>query len=175
MVPWSWAACLAAAALAGSPPTATKVRVTGLFSPDRVADLRELFAGWPEVKLGAVDYDHAEAELAFDADKLFGKLKPADVISRLDERVGQLSHHTFGVKPVTAVPRDKLTRVEIPVAGLDCKACCLGAYEVVAKVEGVEQATVSFKDGRVTALIDSTKTDRAKLAALLKQRGVEVR
>ena len=155
-------------------PATTKVSVTGLFAPGREADLREALAGWPEVKLVAVDFDRAEAELAIDA-KLFPKAKPADVIARLNERVGQLSRNTFGVRAASAVPRDKLTRVEIAVAGLDCKACCLGAYEVVAKVEGVEQAAVSFKEGRITALIDPTKTDRAKLAALLKQRGVEVR
>ncbi len=174
MIPWSWAACLVATLVAGTPVT-MKVSVTGLFSPDRETDLREVFAGWPEVKLVGVDFDRAEAELAFDADKLLGKAKPADMIARINERVGQLSRNAFGVRAASATPRDKLTRVEIPVAGLDCKACSLGVYEVIAKVEGVEQATVSFKDGRVTALIDPTKTDRAKLAALLKQRGVDVR
>jgi hypothetical protein len=30
------------------------------------------------------------------------------------------------------VARDTLRPVEIPVAGLDCKACCLAAYEEAA-------------------------------------------
>ena len=47
----------------------------------------------------------------------------------------------------------------------------LAAYEAVANIDGVEQATASFKDGRVTALIDPTKTDRAKLEDALKKKG----
>lgn len=42
------------------------------------------------------------------------------------------------------------------------------------RLEGVEQATASFKNGLVTAWIDASKTDRAKLEMELKQRGVEV-
>ncbi len=170
-------ACLAAliafaSASAAEPPT-TKVRITGLFSPDREKDLRELFAEqWPEVKIAGLDLDRAEAILNFDADKLFPKGKPAEIVAKLDEKVRNASNGTFGVKPASAVPRDKLVRVEIAAAGLDCKACCLAAYEIVAKIEGVEQATVIFKEGRISALLDPMKTDKAKLEAALKQRGV---
>lgn len=151
----------------------TKVRVTGLFSSDREKDLRELLsAEWPEVQVKSVDFDHAEVTMAFDGDKLFPKVKAEDIIKRLDEKLRSLSLSTFGVKPLTLAPRTKLQRIEIPVAGLDCKACCLAAYEIVAKVDGVEQATASFKEGRLTALIDPSKTDKAKLEAALKQRGV---
>src|ERR687883_37356 len=80
--------------------------------------------------------------------------KPEQVVERLDQKVREASHHTFGVKPRRTVPRDKLKRVEVAVAGLDCRACCLAAYEIVAAVDGVYQATASFKDGQVTALID---------------------
>ncbi len=156
-------------------PTKLTVRITGMFSPDREKDLREVFAEWPEVKIASVEFDRAEVALTFDADKLFSKAKPADVIARLDERVRNLSNHTFGVKAVSSVPKDKLKRIEIPVAGLDCKACCLAAYEIVAKIDGVEQATASFKEGRITALIDADKTDKAKLEAALKRRGVTVK
>jgi len=156
-------------------PTKLTVRVTGMFSPDREKDLREVFVEWPEVKIASVDFDRAEVVLGFETDKLFAKLKPAEVIARLDERVRNLSNHTFGVKALSTVPKEKLKRIEIPVAGLDCKACCLAAYEIVAKIDGVEQATASFKEGRITALIDADKTDKAKLAAALKQRGVTVK
>ena len=71
-------------------------------------------------------------------------------------------------------PRDKLERVVIPTAVLDCKACCLAAYEAVAALDGVVQATASFKEGRVTALFDPTKTDRAKLEEALRKKGVKV-
>jgi len=171
-------ACSIALLLASSAeaePAKVTVRVTGMFSPDREKDLREVFAEWPEVKLASVDFDSAEVILAFDADKLFPKAKPAEVIARLDERVRNLSNHTFGVKAVSTVPKEKLKRIEIPVAGLDCKACCLAAYEIVAKLDGVEQATASFKAGLITALIDADKTDKAKLEAALKQRGVTLK
>jgi len=153
-------------------PTSTNVRIAGLFSPDREKDLRELFEQWPEVKLVRIVFARSEAELSFDSEKLFPKAKPADVIARLNDRVRSLSSSTFGVKPLCEVPWDKLTLVEIPIAGLDCKACCLAAYEIVAKIDGVEAATASFREGRLTATIDPTKTTKAKLEAVLKERGV---
>ena len=55
-----------------------------------------------------------------------------------------------------------------------CKACSLGAYEAIAGIDGVEQATTSFKEGKVTALIEPTKTDHAKLEDGLRKRGVTV-
>lgn len=153
-------------------PTSTNVRIAGLFSPDREKDLRELFEQWPEVKLVRIVFARSEAELSFDSEKIFPKAKPADVIARLNDRVRSLSNSTFGVKPLSEVPWDKLTLVEIPIAGLDCKACCLAAYEMVARIDGVEAATASFREGRLTATIDPTKTTKAKLEAVLKERGV---
>ena len=70
--------------------------------------------------------------------------------------------------------RDKLQTVVIPAAGLDCKACCLAAYEGISGIDGVEQATASFKEGKITALIDPTKTDKAKLEEALRKKGVTV-
>ncbi len=79
---------------------------------------------------------------------------------------------TNGVQPRRTVPRDKLTRVVIPIAGLDCKACGLAAYEAVAKIDGVEQAAASFREGRLTALIDPAKTNREQLEDALKKKQV---
>ena len=87
----------------------------------------------------------------------------------------KLAAETFGAKPLRTTSLDKLKLIEIPVAGLDCKACSLAAYEAVYKLEGVERATASFREGKVTALIDPTKTDRAKLEAALKKREVDVK
>lgn len=154
----------------------TKVRVTGLFSPDREKDLRDLLAAeWPEISVGNVDFETSEATLRFDVDKLFPKAKPVDVVKRLDDKLRGLSHGTFGVKEPCSSPREKLKRIEIAVAGLDCKACAFAAYEAVAKLDGVEQATASFREGRVTALVDPSKVDKAKLEAALKARGVAVK
>ena len=149
-------------------------RVLGLFSKDREADLRAAFGQLPEFKLTKVDFDDAEVTVEFAPAKLFPGQKAERVTELVNDRLRQASGHTFGVKPRRTVPREKLTRVEIPAGGLDCKACCLAAYEIVAQIDGVEQATASFKEGRVTALIDPARTDRAKLEDALKKRGVFV-
>lgn len=156
-------------------PPGIKHQVTGLFAPEREADLREAFADIPQIKLLRIDFTNAEITLDYDAAKAFPGAKPDQVLQRLDNLLKQASHHTFGIKPLRAMPMDQLQALEIPVAGLDCKACCLAAYEAVAKLDGVERATASFREGRVTALIDPTRTDRAKLEAALKERGVQLK
>ena len=92
----------------------------------------------------------------------------------VNDKLRSATHATFGVKPRSTAARDKLKELVIPVAGLDCKACCLAAYEIVAQVDGVVQATASFKDGRVTAKVDPSKADQAKLEEALRKRGVAV-
>jgi copper chaperone CopZ len=159
---------------AAAEPQAVKVRVTGLFAPDRADDLRRLLRQWPELELASLDFDHAEAVFKLDPAQVFPGAKPTDLPARLDDRLRGGSHSTFGVKPATAVPRDQLRRIEIPVAGLDCKACCLAAYEAVARIDGVEQATASFQEGKVTALIDPKRTSREALETSLRERGVVV-
>jgi hypothetical protein len=166
-----------AAAKAGeksAPPTRNRHQITGLFSTDREQDLREAFKLIPEIRLVSIDFKNAEATLEYAPGKVFPNAKPGEIVQRFDGMVKAASNHTFGVKPLRAVPREKLRLIEIPVAGLDCKACCLAAYEAVYRLEGVETATASFRDGRVTALIDPEKTDRSKLEAALKQRGVVI-
>jgi hypothetical protein len=160
-----------------SPAVAEPVKhqITGLFAPDREADLREACAKLPDIKLLRVDFASAEATFDYNPAKAFPNTKPAQIVERFDALLKSVSNHTFGVKPLRTTPRDRLRQIEIPVAGLDCKACCLAAYEAIYRLDGVELATASFRDGRVTALIDPAKTDRAKLGAALKKRGVDVR
>ena len=168
---WSWAA--AADKPAPKPETIT-YRVTGLFSKDRETDLREALKELPEFKLVALDFDHAEVTLEFTPGRLFPGQKPERVTELANDRLRSVTHSTFGLKPRSTVARDKLTEVVIPVGGLDCKACCLAAYEIVAQVDGVVQATASFKDGRVTAKVDPSRTDQSKLEEALRKRGVAV-
>jgi hypothetical protein len=152
-----------------------KHQITGLFAPERAQDLREAFAKIPDIKLVSIDFKNAEATLDYDAAAVFPKMKPEQLLQKLDNLLRTASGHTFGVKPLRTVPLEKLTYVEIPVGGCDCKACTLAAYEAVYKLDGVELATASFRTGRVTAWIDSAKTDRAKLEAALKKKGVELK
>lgn len=155
-------------------PERVTYRVTGLFDKSRETALREAFAELPDCKLIAIDFDEAEITLEFDPAKLFPGQKPERVAELVSDKVRGATHSTFAVKPRRTVPRDKLQSVTIPASGCDCKACCLAAYEAVAAVDGVYQATASFKDGRVTALFDPSKTDRAKLEEALRKKGVDL-
>ena len=139
-------------------------------------DLRKVFEEKiPEIKLIGVDFKTSEATFMYDADKLFNKSNSEQLIERFDNLLRNHTLGTFGIRAACTIPKDKLTLVEIPVVGLDCKGCCLAAYESIYRLDGVEQATASFKEGLVTALIDSAKTDRAKLEATLMQRGVTLK
>lgn len=150
-------------------------RVTGLFSREREADLREAVKKLEEVEVASIDFERGEAAFTYDPAKLFKGVKEKDRVQRFDQLLRQASSSTFGIRPRCETPWEKLTLVEIPVAGLDCKGCELSAYEVVAKLEGVEQATASFKEGKVTARIDSAKTSREVLVDALKKRNIAVK
>jgi cation transport ATPase len=150
-------------------------RITGVFSPEREADLRKALEKLPEITFVRFDFEHAEATFTYDPGKAFPGTKPAETVKRFDEQLRNASNHTLGVQPISSTSKDKLMRVEIPVAGLDCKACCLAAYEIIYKMEGVEQATASFKEGRISALIDPQKTERPALEQALKTRGVTLK
>ena len=155
--------------------TTAKHQITGLFSADREKDLRDIVEKLPDFKVVSIDFEYAVVTFEYDQAKAFPGAKPEQVVERFDNLLRGASNHTFGVKPLSTVEKDKLKRVEIPVVGLDCKACCLGAYEAVFRLKGVECATASFKEGRVTALIHPEVIDRVELETALKQRGVEIK
>jgi copper chaperone CopZ len=156
--------------------TATiKLRVTGLFSPDRVDDLKQVMSHIPDARLVSVDYDQAEAVFEYDVNQSFDKAKPDKVPDRLDNAVRTNSRSTFSIKPLSTTPKEKLQKLEIGVLGLDCKGCALGAYESVARIDGVDQATVNFKEGIVKAQIDPEKTNREALEAALVKARVELK
>jgi copper chaperone CopZ len=155
-------------------PQLFKHRITGLFSHDREAALRDAMQQIAGVELVSIDFDHAEGTFRYDPAVAFKGTKPEEVQKTLNNKVGQATYHTLGIQPLISTPAGQLTRVEIPIAGLDCQACCLAAYESIYKVDGVAQATASFKDGKLTALIDPAKTNRDELIAALKKRQVKV-
>ncbi len=161
--------------LLSAEPESFKYRVTGLWDHSREAELKETVAKIAGVTLVGVDFDSSEITLSYDQSKLFQKAKPKEILDRLDGWFRQNSGHTFGIRPVCATPKEKLVRVEIGVLGLDCKGCCLSLYESVSKIEGVEQATASFKESRLTALIDPEKTSKAALEEALKKRNVTLK
>lgn len=158
--------------VAAEPPPPVTHQVTGLFSPDREEDLREVVEKLPDIKLISIDFKKSEASFIYDAQKVFPNATPEQVIERFDNLLRSASRQTFGIKPLCTTPRDKLELIEIRVVGLDCKGCCLAAYEAIFRIVGVEQATASFKDGWVTAWIHPELTDRAALEDALKKKGV---
>ena len=78
------------------------------------------------------------------------------------------------VKPLSTTPRDKLQRLQIPVYGLDCKACSFACYKMLEEVDGVEYATASFKEQKAVVLIDPAKTNREALEKRMKEREVSL-
>jgi copper chaperone CopZ len=168
---------LAAAAENRAPqPQTITHRVFGLFQPFRQDDLRTAIDKIPDVKLLSIDFAHGEATFSYDPAIAFKGTKADKIVERFDNllRSAASPPRTFGILPLCSVPKDKLTPIEIAVAGLDCKACGFAAYQIIAKIDGVAQATASFQDGKITALIDPEKTSRAALEEALKKREVKV-
>ncbi len=159
---------------AAEEPKLIKHQITGLFSPDREKDLRDVFEQkLPQFKLVSIDFNNAEASFDYDPAKIFPGAKPEQIIERFDNELRNATRHTFGAKPLRTIEKDKLKLVEIPIVGLDCKACSFAVYEMVYRLKGVEMATSSFKEGKLTALIDPEKIDRVEIEMTLKQRGVQ--
>lgn len=168
-------ALLAALCLLAPDVAPVKHRVTGLYNAEREADLREAMKSIPGMTIVSIDFDTAEVTFSYDQVKLIGKGSEKELLERLENLFRRASSHTFGIRALSTVPKEKLTRVEIGVAGLDCKGCELAAYEVLYRIDGVEQATCSFKAGKMTALIDPEKTSKAALEEALKKRSVTLK
>jgi copper chaperone CopZ len=161
--------------LLGAEPETFTYRVTGLWDHSREVELKETVSKIAGITLVGVDFDTSEITLSYDQAKVFQKAKPKEILERLDNLFRQNSSHTFGICAVCTTPKARLVRVEIGVLGLDCKGCCLSLYESVSKIEGVEQATASFKESKLTALIDPEKTNKAALEDALKKRNVTLK
>ena len=168
---------------ASAAETRVKCRITGLFRPDRVDDLRRQGGrlrcvegdASAELKLVDVDYDNAEATFAYDPDaRPLKNAGPEQVRERIGQLLRDASKGTFSAVAPSTLPADRRQEIRIGVAGLDCKGCAFGAYRAVAKLDGVERATVDFQQGIVTARVDPAKTNREALVAALKKAEVNV-
>lgn len=169
-------ACVAAAP-EGAEEHTSDYRIVGLFSPDRVDDLKHVMADIPEIQLSRLDYEAARVTLQYDLKVLFPDHNPkkppsdAEIEQRLNNLLNTASYNTFSLKPLPTVAEGKLAKIAFPVGILDCKGCRYAAYLAVTKAEGVERATVTT-DRMVTAWIDPTKTDRPALEAALKKANI---
>jgi hypothetical protein len=159
----------------GEPPKSFKYQVSGLFADRRECAFRDAVAKVPGLELVSLDLAEAEAVFEFDPAKLFPDAKPEQFAERLDNLIRSASNHTLGVKAPRNVPLAKLQKVEIEVEGLDCDACSLGLYWLLAPLEGVELVKADFRAGLAIAWIDPAKTSRSKLVEVLKSREVDVK
>jgi copper chaperone CopZ len=166
--------------LAPSHASAEKVdypcRILGLFQADCVDDLREVTKKVSGLALVSANHKTGTATFRLDAAKVFPDAKsPEQILETLRNKLNGESQGVFQTYPLSPLPREKLTEVKIPIAGLDCKGCSYGAYLAVCKIDGVENAIASFKEGLVTAWIDPSKTDRTTLEEALTKRGVTLK
>ncbi|HEV7404608.1 MAG TPA: hypothetical protein VGO11_16830 [Chthoniobacteraceae bacterium] len=150
-------------------------RIIGLCFAERQADFRRTMKELPEIEVVEVDFDHAVATVRYDLDKLIPPgppKKPADrgaekVLAKLNDLLRKASGNSFSFAPPSATPEAQLARVDIKVGLLDCKGCRYAVYLAVAKLDGVERATVSADT--LSAWIDPARTNRAALEEALRK------
>jgi copper chaperone CopZ len=149
--------------------------VRGLFQPDRKVVLLNAAKALENCRLVGVDYDTARATFTYDDEAQgFRKAKPEQVLQQIDNQLRKLTNHTFTLLQPGALPEAGLQRIDFTIEGLDCLGCSYGAYSAVAALEGVDRATASFHDGKLTAFIDPVKTSREALAEVLKKKEIKV-
>jgi hypothetical protein len=158
----------------------SKHRIIGLSEPAREQDLREQVKTMPEVEVAALNFGTAEVTFRYDVRKLITNYNPKKpptpeaITKRLEDLLRAASNGTFTLVPLATLPADKLQRIEIQCGLLDCKGCRYGAYIAIAKLDGVERATVN-EHALLTAWIDPAKTNHASLEAALKKGRVELK
>ena len=158
----------------------SKHRIIGLSEPSREQDLREQVKTMPEVEVAALNFDSAEVTFRYDPAKLIPGYNPKKppapeaITKRLEDLLRVASNGTFALVPLSTLPADKLQKIEIQCGLLDCKGCRYGAYIAIAKLDGVERATVN-EHALLTVWIDPAKTKRETLQAALKKGNVEIK
>ncbi len=149
--------------------------VRGLFQPDRKVVLSNAARALENCRLVEVDYDTARATFTYDDETQgFKKAKPEQILQQIDTQIRKLTNHTITLLQPGTLPEAGLKRIDFTIEGLDCLGCSYGAYIAVAALEGVDRATASFRDGRLTTFIDPAKTSREAIAEVLKKKEIKV-
>jgi hypothetical protein len=162
-------------------PQTTTVRIIGISEPARLEDFRKAVNTVPGLELVSVDTEKASAVLRFELPAVITKPKPRPedvtpqkVLEQLDNLIGKASIRTFSLTAPTGTSEAALTKVDFHVGVLDCKGCRYGAYIAIAKLDGVERASVESSTRMLTAWIDPSKTTKETLEAALKKARVEL-
>jgi copper chaperone CopZ len=149
--------------------------VRGLFQPDRKAVLINAAKALENCSLVGVDYETARATFTYDDEaQSFKKAGPEQILRQIDNQIRTLTDSTFTLLPPSNLPEAGLKRIDFTIEGLDCLGCSYGAYRAIVALEGVERATASFRDAKLTAFIDPAKTSRETLAEALKKREIKI-
>jgi copper chaperone CopZ len=150
-----------------------RFRLTSLFQPDRVADFHALLKEHhPGITAESVDFDTSLVTLRIDSaanPSLEKARNPEQVRTQLNAMLRNSSKGVFELLALSEMPAEELVQANIPVIGLDCKGCAFGAYRTVAKLDGVQYVTVSFKDGLIRTRFDRRKTSLETIEAALGQ------
>jgi copper chaperone CopZ len=164
--------------------TEVKYRISGLFQPDRVDDLRRQAGVLPppadakpagEITLVDVRYDTAVVTFRYDSESPpFKNRMPDQVQEQINSLLRTASRGGFGIAPLNPLALEQLKVERIPIAGHDCKGCNFAVYREVASLDGVDHAIVSYKEGHVTAWIDPAKLNRDAIVVALRKKGVDV-
>jgi copper chaperone CopZ len=161
-------------ATAAAREQAVQYSVRGLFQPDRKVALLNAAKALENCRLVGVDYDTASATFTYDDETHgFKKAKPEQILQQIDNQIRKLTNSTFTLLQPGALPEAGLQRIDFTIEGLDCLGCSYAAYSAVAALEGVDHATASFHDGKLTAFIDPAKTSRDTLAEVLKKKEIK--
>lgn len=148
--------------------------VRGLFQPDRKDALITAARALESCRLLEVHYESARAVFIYDDEAQgFKKAGPEQVLQQINNQIRKLTNATITLQQPDTLREDQLQRIEFTVEGLDCLGCSYGLYSAVASLEGVERAYASFRDGKLTAFIDPSKTSRQNLAAVLKKKEIK--
>ena len=70
-------------------------RITGLFAPDREADLRDALEKVPDIKLISIDFEHAEGMFSYDPAVAFKNVKPDKIVESFDQKIRGASNSTL--------------------------------------------------------------------------------
>ena len=174
--------CLMALLANCSKEPVVTVRILGLSDASRVNDFNEVIKKLPSLKIVSFDSDHATALVRYEPTIMDQRLglrsassTPSTVIPLIDGLISAASGHTFTVTAPTEIADKNLKKLTFKVNLNDCKGCRYAAYIAVAKLEGLDRATVDSANHSLVAWIDPTKTSKKTVGDALTEARIKWR
>ncbi len=76
-------------------------------------------------------------------------------------------------KPVAAVPREGLKKVELPITGMSCASCVAKIEKGLSKMSGITDAKVNFATEKATIAFDPSRVHMGDFVATIRDLGYE--